>query len=41
VLLPDTHRIRHIRVVHDCTMLDRRERDSHPLLLAGFPTHPG
>jgi len=25
VLLPDTHRIRHIRVVRDYTMLDRRE----------------
>jgi heme-degrading monooxygenase HmoA len=25
VLLPDTHRIRHVRVVRDYTMLDRRE----------------
>jgi hypothetical protein len=25
ILLPDTHRVRHVRVVRDYTMLDRRE----------------
>jgi hypothetical protein len=34
VLLPDTHRIRHIRVVRDYTMLDRREAPQYYLSLS-------